>query len=96
MLPTFLWIARFEGLSLLLLFFVAMPLKYGFDHPEMVEIVGWAHGLLFLAYVAGLAAVGLPRRWSLVRLALGFVAAFVPFGTFAFERSLQDPTPALS
>ena len=43
-------LALLEGLSLLSLFFVAMPLKYIWDKPEMVPSVGMAHGVLFVMY----------------------------------------------
>ena len=41
-----------EGVSTLLLFGVAMPLKYAADMPEAVTIVGMVHGILFMALVA--------------------------------------------
>lgn len=82
------WVARLEGVSLLVLFVIAMPVKYGLDEPLLVEVCGWAHGLLFLAFVAGL-GVGLTRLgWSLAQVALGFVSAFLPFGTFLWERQV--------
>lgn len=46
-----------EAISFLLLLGVAMPLKYMFDQPEMVRIVGMAHGVLWILYV-GLAGLG--------------------------------------
>ena len=50
--PTWLRRASFvEGISALLLFFVAMPLKYGFGMPEAVRVIGMAHGLLFVAFI---------------------------------------------
>jgi len=91
MFASFLWVARLEGLSLLLLMGVAMPLKYGMGFEHATQVPGWAHGVLFIAYVALLGVVGLRSGWSLARIAAGFVAAFVPFGTFVFERSLPEP-----
>lgn len=74
-----------EGISALLLFFVAMPLKYGFDMPLAVKYTGWAHGLLFVLYIGALLHAALVNKWSLVKVALGFVASVVPFGTFIFD-----------
>ncbi len=83
------WVARLEGVSLLFLFFVAMPLKYGAGMPIFVEVAGWAHGLLFISFVAGL-GVGLVKLgWGVPTVALGFVASFLPFGTFVWERGLE-------
>ena len=83
---TFLWIARAEGLSLLLLFGVAMPLKYGLGFEHATWWPGLAHGVLFLAYLGAMAPLALAEGWPLQRAALGFLASLVPFGTFAFER----------
>jgi integral membrane protein len=44
-------IGIFEAISFLLLLGVAMPLKYIFDQPEMVRVVGMAHGVLWILYV---------------------------------------------
>jgi integral membrane protein len=81
----FLWIARAEGLSLILLFGVAMPLKYALGVPELVKPVGMAHGALFIVYALALWHAGRAAGWGWGRLALGFVASFVPFGTVLFE-----------
>lgn len=89
MLRAFLWVARLEGLSLLLLMGVAMPLKYGAGFEHATQVPGWAHGVLFMAYVVLLAVVGLQQGWSVLRLAAGLLASFVPFGTFLFERGLE-------
>jgi integral membrane protein len=77
-----------EGCSTLLLFGVAMPLKYVWDMPLAVSIVGALHGFLFVALVVCLwiavKRVPLGRRLAL----LGAVAAVVPFGPFVFDRRL--------
>jgi integral membrane protein len=90
------WTARLEGSSLLLLFFVAMPLKYVAEIPEPVHYAGWAHGLLFTAFVAGLAAGLVRLGWPLWLVATGLVASMLPFGTFLWERQLQDGPEAAS
>jgi integral membrane protein len=84
----FVWIARAEGLSLLLLFGVAMPLKYGMGWHEATWWPGLAHGLLFVAYVASLSALAWLESWPTARVGAGFVASLLPFGTFLFERKL--------
>ena len=43
--------AIIEGISYLLLLFVAMPMKYMYGMPEAVSIVGSAHGLLFVVFI---------------------------------------------
>ena len=74
-----------EGVSYLLLLFVAMPLKYGAGRPEAVEVVGMAHGLLFIAF--GLAALHatINKGWPITRLFGAFIASILPFGPFVFD-----------
>ena len=78
-----------EGTSTLLLFLVAMPLKYMAGMPLVVTIFGSIHGLLFIGLVAlfliGLGAVPIPRRLAIA----GVIGAVVPFGPFVVERWLK-------
>lgn len=78
-------IAILEGLSLLFLFFVAMPLKYYGGQHLPVYYGGWTHGGLFLAYIVALLAAAHVNRWSLWIFLAGFAASVLPFGTFIFE-----------
>lgn len=78
-----------EGISLLVLIGVAMPLKYLAGKPEAVKFTGWLHGLLFVAFMATVLYVYFEKRWPFKRVVLAFVAAFLPFGTFVFDRWLQ-------
>ena len=79
-------IAFWEGISYVLLVFVAMPLKYFADMPMAVRVVGMGHGVLFIGYVALLAWAAYVCRWPLARSAVAFAVSLVPFGTF-----WQDP-----
>lgn len=83
-----------EGISYLLLLFVAMPLKYLAELPMAVTVVGTAHGALYLAYLAALLHVWTDERWSLRRVAEAFVASLLPFATFWLEAKLRRETPA--
>ena len=80
-------IAFWEGISYLLLLFVAMPLKYGLGIDMAVRVVGMAHGVLFLAYVATLALAA--RRLGARRTLIAFVMSLVPGGTFWLEARLR-------
>jgi len=72
-----------EGISYLILVFIAMPLKYGLDEPLAVRIVGMIHGLLFIV-VCGLLAYGyFVRKVIDLKLSLQiFIASLIPFGAF--------------
>lgn len=86
MLKSFKFVARAEGISLLLLLFIAMPLKYIWDYPKAVEIVGMIHGVLFIAYVAWAIWVYMTLSWKVKTLAIVILASIIPFGTFYIEK----------
>ncbi|GAA1708285.1 DUF3817 domain-containing protein [Kribbella yunnanensis] len=79
-------IAYIVGVMLLLLLFVAMPLKYLADNPAAMNVIGPLHGFLFVVYL--LATFDLFRRvrWTLPRLVLMAVAGTIPFLSFYAER----------
>jgi integral membrane protein len=78
-------IALLEGISFLVLLFIAMPLKYMMDMPLPVKITGMAHGLLFTAFAVLLTMVHLQRKWPIKRTFLAFLSSFLPFGTFVLD-----------
>ncbi|MBF9237047.1 DUF3817 domain-containing protein [Hymenobacter sp. BT683] len=77
-----------EGVSLLVLLGIAMPLKYLAGQPTAVRYVGMAHGVLFVLYVLLVVQVAIQYRWSLGKTALALVASVFPFGTFWADRRL--------
>jgi integral membrane protein len=78
-----------EGLSLLLLLGVGMPLKHVFGIALAVTLAGSLHGLLFLWFCAVLLHAHLEFRWGW-RTSLGLVArALLPFGFVSLERVLH-------
>ena len=82
----------------MVLFGVAMPLKYMAGMPMAVSIVGSLHGVLFvgLCIMLMLAVTKVPISTSLAFG--GMVAAVVPFGPFVYERWLPrtDNRPSAS
>ncbi|MBS3739593.1 MAG: DUF3817 domain-containing protein [Psychroflexus sp.] len=86
MLKSFKWVARGEGISLLVLLFIAMPLKYIWEDPSWVRVVGMIHGILFVAYVAWAIWVYFELSWTLRRLVFVILASVIPFGTFYVEK----------
>jgi integral membrane protein len=82
--------ACLEGLSYLVLLFVAMPLKYFAGLPSAVRIVGSIHGLLFV-WLSCLIARGFFQRGKTFGWALRIgIASLIPFGTLAIDRSLRE------
>jgi integral membrane protein len=77
-----------EGVSFLVLLFLAMPLKYIWGMPEAVRMVGMAHGVLFVLYIAYVVIVVYQQKWSFLTLVWLVLASFVPFGTFVSDAKI--------
>ena len=75
-----------EGISFIVLLFIAMPLKYFAGWPDAVRVVGMAHGVLFLAYIGAIVPALLDHRWPLSRAAWLVLASLLPFGPFVADR----------
>ncbi|MEU1841095.1 DUF3817 domain-containing protein [Micromonospora chersina] len=82
-------IAWIVGVALVVLVLIGMPLKYGFDNPTVVAVVGTAHGWLYMIYLA--LTFDLSRRvdWPLKRMLLVMLAGTVPFVSFYAERRVS-------
>lgn len=81
-------LAIIEGISTLVLFGVAMPLKYFAGMPMAVRIVGSLHGALFVALVVMLLIAIRKVPISFGVAAAGIVAAVIPGGPFLLDRHL--------
>lgn len=78
-------IAFIEGLSFLVLLFIAMPIKYVGENPDPVRYTGWVHGVLYILYsIAGFQAMA-ARKWPAKEALRGFLASILPFGTFWYD-----------
>ncbi|WP_396188328.1 DUF3817 domain-containing protein [Flavobacterium sp.] len=82
MLKIFKYIAILEGISTILLFFLAMPMKYLFNHPELIRPFGMAHGILFILYIIFAFLLKEERNWNKNQFVLILGASLVPLGTF--------------
>ena len=83
-----------EGVSYLVLLLVAMPLKYLAGIAMAVKVVGWIHGVLFMAYVYVLVAAWSQAGWPLRRVVTLFVSALLPFGPFIHDKGLKREAEA--
>lgn len=81
-ITAFRWLSISEGISFLLLLFVAMPLKYIWEMPVFVKVTGMAHGVLFIAYILGAVLMYDKMKWSFKDLAVIMLCAVLPFGPF--------------
>ena len=79
-------IAYVVGVMLLLLVFVAMPLKYFADNPAAMDVIGPLHGFLYMVYLVGTFDLFRRVRWSFPRLVMTALAGTIPFLSFYAER----------
>ena len=81
-------IGNLEAISSILLFFVAMPLKYVWGNDVLIRPIGMTHGILWMAYV-GLSFLGqADYKWSIKLTAWLIVASIVPAGPFVADAKL--------
>lgn len=78
-----------EGISFVLLVFVAMPLKYIGGKPEMVRIIGSIHGGLFVLLVLFAFYVGYEKNWKFSKVTLWvLLGSVLPFGPFVVDHKI--------
>ena len=85
--------ALIEGISYLILLFIAMPLKYFFEIPDAVKYFGWIHGLLFLVFFVILVIAAIKYRWSLLRIGIYLIGSVLPFVPFYLDKKLKAEYP---
>jgi integral membrane protein len=71
-----------------------MILKYGFDNPQGVSIMGPIHGFLFMGFCVLLAITHFDERWSWMRTLVSFVESVPPFLGFVLGKRLLDEVRA--
>ncbi len=87
-LTRFRVMAWVTGVMLLILVFVAMPVKYIGDDDSLVRIVGVAHGWLYIVYLITALTIAYQARWRPLRTLLVLLAGTVPFASFVAERKV--------
>ena len=85
-LKTFRVISLLEALSFVILLLVAMPIKYILGNPELVRIVGMAHGILFVLYILGALLFKNKLNWSNQILVVVILCSIIPLGPLYVDR----------
>lgn len=85
MIILFRLIAFLEGLSYLLLLFVASPLKHFYDDPYYVKLLGMPHGILFIGYLILAYLIKKRMQWHKNVFLIVLLSSIIPFGTFYVE-----------
>lgn len=78
-----------EGLSTLVLFLIAMPIKYIGGIDSAVAWPGRIHGGLVIVFCIALWLAMRARRWQTPKAAKLFVASLIPFGFLWIDRQLK-------
>lgn len=85
-------IGFFEGISLIVLIFIAVPLKYWGQQPSLVKLIGPIHGLLFTLFVFTTLSVAVTYRWKFSETSWKvLLACIIPFGTFYIDKHILRP-----
>lgn len=78
-----------EGVSLLVLVFVAVPMKYYFDNPSLSKALGPIHGSIFLLFLFNTISVGVEQNWKFKTTTWKVIlSCFIPFGTFYIDHKI--------
>ena len=80
--------AFLEGLSYILLLFIAVPIKYQMGDASYVQMLGMPHGLFFMAYVFLAGYLKPQYNWNTKTFLLVLAASVIPFGTFYVDRKV--------
>ena len=80
------WAGRIEGVTLVLLLGVAVPLKRVWGYPDLASVMGPIHGLAFIAYALALAETVSSGGWRPIEIIRTALVAVVPFGPFFNDR----------
>lgn len=94
LLPVFRILAVLEGVSYILLLFIAVPIKYLSDDPQYVKLLGMPHGILFMAYVVMAVLISTDMKWSSRTLWIVLIASVIPFGTFYIDKKYLNKSHA--
>jgi integral membrane protein len=81
----FRMVAFLEGLSYILLLFIATPIKYLADDPQYVKLLGMPHGLLFMLYIILAFMLKQENTWFKSNFKMVLLASIIPFGTFYLD-----------
>lgn len=79
-------ISFLEGVSYLLLLFIATPIKYLQGDASYVKLLGMPHGILFMLYVVLAVVIQKEMKWKNKTLGIVLLCSIIPFGTFYVDK----------
>ena len=75
-----------EGVSYLLLLFIATPIKYILGNEMFVKMLGMPHGLLFIVYIILAIMLKYELGWENKKFFIILMASVIPFWTFYVDK----------
>ncbi|PNW27139.1 DUF3817 domain-containing protein [Formosa algae] len=85
-------LAILEGLSLIVLVFISIPLKQIYGITTLSKILGPIHGILFLLFVFNTLSIGTEYEWKFKKTTWKvLIACCIPFGTFYIDQNILKP-----
>ena len=75
-------VAFLEGVSYILLLFLAVPIKYWGGDEQWVKLLGMPHGVLFFGYISIAILLKSIEKWNTRDLFIILICSIFPFGTF--------------
>lgn len=79
-----------EGISYLVLLFIAMPMKYMMGIMVATKIAGMIHGILFIIFLILLMQAAQIHKFKMKDSIIFFIASLIPFGTFFTDKRLKE------
>ncbi len=87
-LQKFRLINKIEGISFIILLFIAMPMKYSFGYPMATKVVGMLHGVLVFAFIYQIIEAKKEAGFTWKESALYSILSLIPFGSFYTDKLL--------
>lgn len=85
-------VSYLEGISYILLLFIAVPYKYLGENEILVKMLGMPHGVLFMAYILLAFFIKPSYKWNTKDFLFILLASIIPFGTFYVDRKYLKTT----
>lgn len=79
-----------EIVGCVLLFLIAMPMKYGLGNDALIQPFGMLHGLFFMAYVYLAFQVKSYYKWSNKELGMAVLYGIIPFFTWFIHKKIKQ------
>lgn len=89
-LKKFRLVNKIEGISYIILLFVAMPLKYAMGIAIATKIAGMAHGLLVFAFIYYIIEAKQEAKFTGKEIAKFSILSLIPFGSFKTDKLLAE------